>query len=225
MFAASSDQHESGVGGDRRGCPAASCRHPEAPHLRIHTINRNRLTALIPRLSSGIVGLPLHVIDTFDLCASHSHPARCPPRNRRRPYGARHPIVGRRRRKRGRTKAADLRYRIEAERGENQRSSARDNDHALNQRGQRHARAGHRWWTGYARQHPAEISLRTFARPTTVVDPYAPLPTDLVERRFDTGVLDRVWTSDITNAHWAVLAVFRRGPGWLLAAGNRLDHR
>ena len=44
-----------------------------------------------------------------------------------------------------------------------------------------------------------EISLRTFARPTTVVDPYAPLPTDLVERRFDTGVLDRVWTSDITN--------------------------
>ena len=34
-----------------------------------------------------------------------------------RPYGARHPIIGRRRRKRGRTKAADPRYRIEAERG------------------------------------------------------------------------------------------------------------
>jgi hypothetical protein len=31
MVAASSDQHESGVGGDRRGCPAvASCRHPRS---------------------------------------------------------------------------------------------------------------------------------------------------------------------------------------------------
>jgi hypothetical protein len=40
---------------------------PKAPHLRIHTINTNRLTALIPRLSSGIVIVPLHVIDAFDL--------------------------------------------------------------------------------------------------------------------------------------------------------------
>jgi hypothetical protein len=31
---------------------------PKAPHLRIHTINTNRLTALIPRLSSGIVRRP-----------------------------------------------------------------------------------------------------------------------------------------------------------------------
>src|SRR5271166_6212271 len=31
---------------------------PKAPHLRIHTINPNRLTALIPRLSSGIVRRP-----------------------------------------------------------------------------------------------------------------------------------------------------------------------
>jgi hypothetical protein len=59
MVAASSDQHESVVGGDRRGCPAvASCRHPKAPHLRIHTIKTNRLTALIRRLSSGIVRRP-----------------------------------------------------------------------------------------------------------------------------------------------------------------------
>ena len=31
---------------------------PKAPHLRIHTINTNRLTALIPRVSSGIVRHP-----------------------------------------------------------------------------------------------------------------------------------------------------------------------
>ena len=32
MVAASSDQNESGVGGDRRGCPAvASCQHPQVP--------------------------------------------------------------------------------------------------------------------------------------------------------------------------------------------------
>lgn len=43
---------------------------PRAPHLRIHTINTNRLTALIPRLSSGIVRRPaLHVIDGLDLAS------------------------------------------------------------------------------------------------------------------------------------------------------------
>ena len=40
---------------------------PKAPHLRIHTINTNRLTAPIPRLPSGTVIVPLHVIDAFAL--------------------------------------------------------------------------------------------------------------------------------------------------------------
>jgi hypothetical protein len=46
MVAASSAQHESGVGGDRRGCPAvASCRHPQGPspadsHHQYESINR-----------------------------------------------------------------------------------------------------------------------------------------------------------------------------------------
>ncbi|MEE3754873.1 hypothetical protein [Mycobacterium intracellulare] len=47
------------------------------------------------------------------------------------------------------------------------------------------------------RQHLVGISPRTFAPATTVVDLDAPVPRDLVGRRFDTGELDRVWTSDI----------------------------
>ncbi len=51
------------------------------------------------------------------------------------------------------------------------------------------------------------ISPRRFAPATTVVGLEAPVPKDLVGRRFEHGALNRVWTSDITY--------LRTGEGWL----------
>lgn len=63
------------------------------------------------------------------------------------------------------------------------------------------------------RQGLAGVSPRRFAPATTVVDLDAPVPKDLVRRRFDTGALNRVWTSDITY--------LRTGQGWLYLCAVR----
>jgi putative transposase len=64
------------------------------------------------------------------------------------------------------------------------------------------------------RQGLAGISPRRFAPATTVVDLDAAVPKDLVGRRFDTGVLNRVWTSDITY--------LRTGEGWLYSPSSTI---
>lgn len=62
------------------------------------------------------------------------------------------------------------------------------------------------------RQGLAGICPRRFAPATTVVDLDAAVPKDLVRRRFDTGVLNRVWTSDITylGTAWILSVVATR---------------
>jgi transposase InsO family protein len=63
------------------------------------------------------------------------------------------------------------------------------------------------------RQGRAGVCPQRFAPATTFIDLAAPVPTDLVKRHFDTGELDRVWTSDITY--------LRTGEGWLYLCAVR----
>ncbi len=60
------------------------------------------------------------------------------------------------------------------------------------------------------RQGLAGICPRRFAPPTTIVGLDAPVPKNLVGRRFDTGKPDRVWISVITY--------FCTGEGWRTCA-------
>jgi putative transposase len=82
------------------------------------------------------------------------------------------------------------------------------------------------------RQGLQGISPRQFTPITTVPDASSAVPADLVNRKWDTGQLDRIWTSDITylatGEGWLYLCGIRDGCsrrviGWAMAEHMRAD--
>jgi len=82
------------------------------------------------------------------------------------------------------------------------------------------------------RQQLHGISPRKFTPVTTIPDHNRANPEDLVERVWDTGMLDRVWTSDITylptGQGWIYLCAVRDGCsrrviGWAMADHLRTE--
>ncbi len=82
------------------------------------------------------------------------------------------------------------------------------------------------------RQRLQGISPRKFTPVTTIPDKGRANPEDLVDRVWDTGLLDRVWTSDITylptGQGWVYLCAVRDGCsrrviGWAMADHMRTE--
>jgi putative transposase len=82
------------------------------------------------------------------------------------------------------------------------------------------------------RQRLHGISPRKFTPVTTIPEKGRPNPEDLVDRVWDTGTLDRVWTSDITylptGQGWLYLCAVRDGCsrrviGWAMADHMRTE--
>ena len=82
------------------------------------------------------------------------------------------------------------------------------------------------------RQRLQGISPRKFTPVTTIADNSRAKPDDLVDRVWDTGILDRIWTSDITylptGQGWVYLCAVRDGCsrrviGWAMADHMRTE--
>lgn len=76
------------------------------------------------------------------------------------------------------------------------------------------------------------ISPRTFKTRTTIVDPAASFPPDLIDRDFDRGRVDAVWSTDITYLSCGGIDMYlcavrdehsKKVLGWALADHMRVE--